>query len=616
MKKTFILKSICCACLTFIFSPLVFADNGRAPNEAGPHMVGYTVMEFKDVRAVPRVVGGATVDYWPKILKSRVINDVGDVLSDDQKDRLTPNRDVRVNIWYPAHDKGGVKVRYNSNESINQEIMNDIIIPAYNQKFNQFPLFKLEYQLSAPSHLDARMNVPMKDGRYPVIVYSPGSTNFDSGAEISRMAEILASWGFIVVGLNADDGNQIFGIANGKFSSASSGIWANIILYTVPVGSLTASTPGLGLALRVGDIKFILDKLAALDAGSEPTPPTIASHFMQADAKRLSFVGHVDTNNVGVIGFSGGASTTLAIAGGSAAARITKDPRVKAIVPSSSLGLNRPSYMTAAEFSSLNNVARMLFKGDRDGTLALHSQNLNTLTGNSNKYLIDVKNTQHNAMGQLNNACLMLQDGMNKIREGIALTEIDQLFMIGALGAGNGVNGNLAGGLFGLANCSGGNPDLFYPTDYDEVIKPALVLMHANLNFGDPRQFNYVNYIKNIFFAAAFPSVPYLTFNKRNITSQPFATQEKGADTAAYYLVPFFKVYLSQDQSFAKYLTAEFAVTDPNITRLIACNNDVCKDTNTTAVTPIEDQDMLISVHGRDKSQDDFPGQGFGITGE
>jgi uncharacterized repeat protein (TIGR03803 family) len=126
-------------------------------------------------------------------------------------------------------------------------------------------------------------NAPLAtySAKYPVVLYSPGSGG--QRREITDMAEDLASWGYVVVGLDASD----------------------TLVSVFPDGRVVYGSDGSDQA-RVQDMQFVLGQLAILNAGDP----------------RLS--GRLDLDRIGAIGWSWGGGITEELC--------VYDPRCKAAV--------------------------------------------------------------------------------------------------------------------------------------------------------------------------------------------------------------------------------------------------------------------------------------------
>lgn len=162
-------------------------------------------------------------------------------------------------------------------------------------------------------------------GPRPVLIYSPGLGEPRTWA--TTLVEDLASRGYVVVTVdNTYESPEV------QFPDGSVATWT-------PSGDPDAFTRKL-LAVRVRDTGFVLDRLAALNAGRNP----------DADGKRLpaGLAGSLDLTRVGMFGHSAG--------GTAAAAAMDTDPRIAAgldmdgnldwldgsLMPVAAHGLTRP----------------------------------------------------------------------------------------------------------------------------------------------------------------------------------------------------------------------------------------------------------------------------------
>lgn len=161
-------------------------------------------------------------------------------------------------------------------------------------------------------------------GRLPVVVYSPGNDAVRSANTI--VVEELASRGYLVVTIDHTyDGVVEF--PDGR------------VVTPVPDGPGSAQMH----RLRVGDTRFVLAAMAAVDAGHNP------------DAEHRSLpaglAGAFDLRSVGMFGTSAGGATT--------AAAMFEDPRIRAGLsldgpvtgPVVKAGLNRPFMLIEAKIN-------------------------------------------------------------------------------------------------------------------------------------------------------------------------------------------------------------------------------------------------------------------------
>ncbi|HEX8631382.1 MAG TPA: acetylhydrolase [Catenuloplanes sp.] len=161
-------------------------------------------------------------------------------------------------------------------------------------------------------------------GRLPVVLYSTGNDAFRSANTI--VVEELASRGYLVVTIDHTyDGVVQF--PDGR------------VITPVPDGPASAELH----ALRVGDTRFVLDALTAIDNGHNPD---VDRHRLPA-----GLTGGVDLRKVGMFGISAGGATTASAmyADRRIAAGLSLDGPVHG--PVVAAGLDRPFMLIQAKIN-------------------------------------------------------------------------------------------------------------------------------------------------------------------------------------------------------------------------------------------------------------------------
>jgi dienelactone hydrolase len=230
-----------------------------------------------------------------------------------------PVRELMVSLWYPA-------------ERVHSHPRAPWLPPAAWARFQQdlgVPPGTIRVPLT-----HARSGAPVEQahrGR-PVVLYSPGlGGNRDSGAVL---VEELVSRGYVVVTIDHTyDAGQV------EFPDGR-----------VEVPALPALRPEVlarAVAVRVVDIRFVLDQLIALNAGRNP----------DAEHRRLprGLRGALDMSRVGMFGFS--------LGGAAAAEAMAADRRIKAGVNLDgtlfgdviTAGLRRPFMLVGSENHTRDN---------------------------------------------------------------------------------------------------------------------------------------------------------------------------------------------------------------------------------------------------------------------
>jgi len=191
-------------------------------------------------------------------------------------------RELMVQIWYPAAPTGreqAAAYRERATTSIRSA---------------QFALVKTHARADAP--------LASAQPRYPVLIYEPSWDGMRT--ENTALAEEFASNGYIVVGLDHPYGSRATVFPDGrivKTALSDEHAYDSDASYRDFVRTIEAQ-----IMLRAADLRFVLDRLRALDA-SDP---------------KGSLSGRLDLERTGAFGFS--------LGGGVAAQACWSDPRLKA----------------------------------------------------------------------------------------------------------------------------------------------------------------------------------------------------------------------------------------------------------------------------------------------
>jgi uncharacterized repeat protein (TIGR03803 family) len=208
-----------------------------------------------------------------------------------------------VTFWYPAVAQAGVlPAKY-----VDPQV-------AVSANYGNFYSRVLAFFSHSLSNAPLATNLTV----YPVLLYDPGETGHRR--ENTDKVEDLASWGYVVVGLDTSD-TSVSVYPNG----------------TVVNGQKVASTIASTVAAiegRLQDMEFVLDQLESLNA----TDPRLG--------------GWLDLENIGAFGWSMGGCTTAQLC--------LRDPRCKAGV-----GMDAP-YLETNVLTQPLSVPWLFFRSDLD----------------------------------------------------------------------------------------------------------------------------------------------------------------------------------------------------------------------------------------------------------
>jgi dienelactone hydrolase len=189
-----------------------------------------------------------------------------------------------VTLWYPAHKSKAPAAAY-LDGGVARVVDNDLDVPAGTFE-------------SARSHArgEALLEAPGGQG-YPVVIYSPGFGSWRNAS--TALVEELVSHGFVVVTIDHPYDAAAVEFPNHTIVKARPlAIAGNT--KTITYESWYAMVKPL-LAVRVADVNFVLDELAALDAGRNP----------DAEGRNLPehLTGALDLHRIGMFGHSLGGAT-------------------------------------------------------------------------------------------------------------------------------------------------------------------------------------------------------------------------------------------------------------------------------------------------------------------
>lgn len=205
-------------------------------------------------------------------------------------DPLAPTRTHRlltITLWYPA-----VKTTAGATTYVDRGVA---------QVFDtEFAVTSGTFE-SVHSHaLNGAIPTAPKGRGFPVVIYSPGFGSSRNAG--TALTEDLVSRGFVVVTIDHPYDGLAVEFPNHEIVRSKP---------LVPPGNSKTLTYGAWyamvqplLAVRIADVRFVLDELAALDAGRNP------------DAQRRpipSFAAALDLHRIGMFGHSLGGTTTARV---------------------------------------------------------------------------------------------------------------------------------------------------------------------------------------------------------------------------------------------------------------------------------------------------------------
>ncbi len=226
---------------------------------------------------------------------------------------------------------------------------------------------------------------PLADGSFPLLVGSHGNL-VASAKNMPDTMEALASHGFVVMSVEHTGNNDAWYQAD----------WLGRRM-GLPIGPNPSIGAQGNILQRTKDVSFIID--AALDGTVD----------QEAD---IDFSDRIDSDEIGVLGFSLGGQTSLATVTGIRSASSPADPRVKAALMGG--GTNYGLLLDSTDYA--NARVPLMFLGNDTGIVY---DRFNEFTGTKTKYLVDIADFNHHVGGYQSSWCPDFQNSMELVNPAV-----------------------------------------------------------------------------------------------------------------------------------------------------------------------------------------------------
>jgi predicted dienelactone hydrolase len=195
------------------------------------------------------------------------------------------HRSLMVTLWYPARQSTSPAAAY-LDDGVARVVDSEMDVPAGTFE-------------PARSHARVEPLLGAPEGRrYPVVIYSPGYGSWRNAS--TALTEDLVSHGFVVVTIDH------------PYDAAAVEFPNHVVVKTKPFASNAILTYESWyaiikplLAVRVADVNFVIDELAALDTGKNPDAE---GHSLPENLK-----GALDLHRIGMFGHSLGGTTVVQV---------------------------------------------------------------------------------------------------------------------------------------------------------------------------------------------------------------------------------------------------------------------------------------------------------------
>ena len=310
------------------------------PNQLGSYGIGYTKLYACDLDQTPG--------------RGIPINTPGFDLCDTQATAqgVTNARPISIQVWYPTHDTSGTPIAYTWGNDVYP-----IVTGTWPSLFNYNPL------------QDA--SIASQPGGFPLVIYSTGL----SGAAPlqSDMTELLASHGFIVIGM--DYTNEM-----------AASLCGPGYCYSGPFPNVADNKKNL--ITRVADVKFVIDEMLSRN-----------NNIPEGNI----FAGKINPEQIGHTGFSFGSPTGIALAGGISVLNIQPDLRIKAIMT-----MDGTVYFNSFVAINDSDVKKITIPVLLTSSEISEYPIIFTQLASKDKYLMNISNRSH--ITQMGNYCYAIED--------------------------------------------------------------------------------------------------------------------------------------------------------------------------------------------------------------
>jgi dienelactone hydrolase len=274
----------------------------------------------------------------------------------------TPGRPLYVHLWYPTTAQATRFIRYTWNNPVYNENPDNAVYPG----LPDTP--PLAFLGSRSAHLIAE-GASLAPGEFPLLVATHGLEG-SATKNMPDTLEALASHGYIVASVE---------------HTGDDDAWYQTHFLETYVGLKLGPNPSIyadTIFQRARDVSFVI---SAVLAGQANRPGV--SLGAQADAKRI-----------GVLGYSLGGQTTLAVVAGISAQGLPADRRVRAAFMGA--GSNYGLLLNATDYANVR--VPLMFFGNDSG-IAYNA--FNAFANSPHKYRVDIAGWNHHVGGYQTSWC-------------------------------------------------------------------------------------------------------------------------------------------------------------------------------------------------------------------
>jgi dienelactone hydrolase len=338
---------------SMLSSGIALADppgrHSNSPEALGPYAIGHTTVVLTDLTRNP----------------------------DGSAPSTGAGRPLYIHLWYPSGGNGTGHVAYTWNNPIYNENPGGAVYPG----LPDLPALTFP---GSPSLNPVAEHAPLARGRFPLLIATHGNL-VAAAKNMPDTLETLASHGYIVASIEHTGNNDA--------SYQASFLEGTLHIPLGPNPILGANV----ILQRSKDVSFTIDQML----------------LGEVDQKaHIGFARAIDSENIGVLGYSLGGETTLATVTGISASNYPADRRVKAAFMGA--GTNYGLLLNSGDYG--NARVPLMFFGNDTG---IAYNNFNQFTGSKLKYLVDIAGINHHVGGYQSSWCTDFRNSMLAVNPAI-----------------------------------------------------------------------------------------------------------------------------------------------------------------------------------------------------
>jgi dienelactone hydrolase len=287
-------------------------------------------------------------------------------------------RPLYLHIWYPAKLRNSEHISYGWNNPIYNRNSGGTAYPGLPN------LPALGFKGSSSLNPVAE-DAALADGKFPLLVATHGD-EVAAAKNMSDTLETLASQGYVVASVEHTGNNDAWYQAYFLETYLGLSLGPNPIIDSPSV-----------IYQRAKDVSFVISA-------------TLQGILNQKTG--LAFLNHIDSEEIGVLGYSLGGQTSLATVAGIGTEQLPADPRVKAAFMGA--GSNYGLLLDSSDYAHVK--VPLLFYGNDTG---IAYENFNAFTHSSPKYLVDIGGINHHTGGYQSSWCQDFHNSMIAVNPGV-----------------------------------------------------------------------------------------------------------------------------------------------------------------------------------------------------